>query len=301
MAKAEEQVYPGKTKSTIQFISGRSEVSRPSMTIRVRDIYSPKPQPERKPVPIRPPSPKPAPPRRPELHKSLSCEPEPKPIMRRRARSLPSAGDQKTSRHMQVRFVDSLGLELEDVKFFKAGEEPRIPAHVITRLLISSELAFGKNLELSLPYFKPCFPENMSTQPDFLKRLSHQKVCLEQILCSELGIIGTAQVLNLAFEKEVIARYSFTDWKSYGDSKASWVTTVHRDGDIVPESDVFRFRLPVPPFILKPGAHLEFALCFWSRGKDYWDNNQGLNYKLECHNYKLIVPKECEDTMVHFT
>ena len=41
---------------------------------------------------------------------------------------------------MQVRFVDSMGLELEEVKFFKAGEKPLIPPYVMYRLLMSSEL-----------------------------------------------------------------------------------------------------------------------------------------------------------------
>ncbi|KAG7318873.1 hypothetical protein KOW79_017347 [Hemibagrus wyckioides] len=189
--------------------------------------------------------------------------------MRRRAHSLPPSDETTTRRSSQVRFVDCLGLELERVKFFQAGEDP-----------------------------KPYFPENISTEPDFLERLCHRRVCLEQVHCSELGITGTVQVLNLAFEKQVSVRYSFTDWKSSAECKACWVSTVHRD-DV--QSDVFHFRLPVPPFILKPGASLEFAICYRVLGSEYWDNNDGHNYKLACHAYKLIVPKECEDSMVHFT
>lgn len=283
----------------LQFTSGFSKVSRPIKTFRLRDIYDPKPPPQRSPVAIRPPSPKPGSPQEP-VQRRLSCEPEPKPIMRRRAKSLSSSTEEPTCRNVQVRFVDSLGLELEDVKFFKASEDPLVPTHVITRLLASSELASKKNLELSLPYFRPSFPENMGTEPNFLKLLCRQRVCLDQVFCSEFGIMGTVQVLNLAFEKEVMVRYSFTDWKSSADSKASWMTTVRRNESTF-ESDVFRFHLPVPPFILQPGATLQFAIRLWVRGSEYWDNNDGRNYKLSCQTYKLVVPRECEDSLVHFT
>ncbi|KAJ8385332.1 hypothetical protein AAFF_G00190480 [Aldrovandia affinis] len=306
MAKAvggwQEKPHPSKNGIELAFTSGFNRVSRPPLTIRLGEMLKPKPDTERKPVRIRPPSPRTSPPREAVFGRSLSCEPTPKPIIRRRAQSLPSSSERKrSSSRLQVRFVDSLGMDLEDVKVFKVGEDPLVPQHVISRLLMSSELASGKHLEISLPYFKPAFAENLGEQPDFLKRLCRQYVCLEQVLCSELGIIGSAQVLNLAFEKDITVHYSFTDWKSRAESKASWVCSVLRnESDGEPDSDIFRFRLPVPPFILQPGAVLEFAICFRVVGADFWDNNDGHNYKLTCHSYKLTVPRECEDSMVHF-
>ncbi|XP_043107259.1 protein phosphatase 1, regulatory subunit 3Db [Puntigrus tetrazona] len=292
--------HPHASGPGLQLTSGFGGVSRPIKTFHLRDIYSPKPPPQRTPVAIRPPSPKPVSPQEPVVRRRRqSCEPEPKPIMRRRAKSLSSSTDKRACRTAQVRFVDSLGLELEDVKFFKASEDPMVPVHVITRLLASSELASRKNLALSLPYFQPSFPVNMLAEAGFLERLCRQPVCLEQVFCSELGIIGTVRVLNLAYEKEVAVRYSFTDWRSSAESKACWISTVHRDGPR-PESDVFRFHLPVPPFILQPGAMLQFAICYRVCGFEYWDNNEGCNYKLTCQTYKLTVPRECEDSLVHF-
>ncbi|XP_041817374.1 protein phosphatase 1, regulatory subunit 3Db [Chelmon rostratus] len=286
-----------------QFISGSSNGSTTkSTTIRLRDIYDPKPQPPKAPVRIRPPGPRAPPVKELSLKHSLSSDPPTKAIMRRRAQSLPSSAERKKElRSLQVRFVDSLGLELEEVKVFKVQEHPLIPHHVMFRLLMSSELAYGKSLELSLPYFKPCFPENMGAQPDFLKRLCTQSVCLEQVLCSEQGITGTIQVLNLAYEKEVTVHYSFTNWRTLTQTTASWVSSGYRAECEAPETDVFRFRLPVPPFILEPGAILEFAICYHVKGSTYWDNNNGHNYKLSCHSYKVTVPRECEDSMLHFT
>ncbi|XP_054640168.1 protein phosphatase 1, regulatory subunit 3Db [Dunckerocampus dactyliophorus] len=288
--------------SQLQSISGPGTTTMSkTTTVRLRYIYDPKPQPPKTPVPIRPPGPRP-----PSVNTapmlSLSSHPPTKTIMRRRAQSLSTPAERRRQlRSPQVRFVDSLGLDLEEVKVFKVKERPLIPQHVMFRLLMSSEMAFGKSLELSLPHFKPCFPENMGAQPDFLKRVYTQCVCLERVVCTDLGITGTIQVLNLDYEKKVVVLYSFTNWRTSTDTTASWVSPGAHGEHHVPGTDVFRFRLPVPPFILQPGSVLEFAICYHVKGSDHWDNNCGRNYKLTCHCYKVTVPRECEDSMLHFT
>uniref|UniRef100_A0A8C6UFJ4 Protein phosphatase 1, regulatory subunit 3Db n=1 Tax=Neogobius melanostomus TaxID=47308 RepID=A0A8C6UFJ4_9GOBI len=268
-------------------------------TINLRNIYDPKPV-AKAPVRIRPPAPR-SPITKPQAPKSEpTIEPPAKPIMRRRAKSLSfsPADTMALRRSPQVRFVDSLGLELEEVKVFKVQEHPLIPHHVMFRLLMSSEMAFRKSPELSLPYFKPCFPEDLRSQPNFMGRLHSQSVCLEHIHCSDQGITGTICVLNLAYEKHVSVLYSFTNWRTHTDTIASWASSGNPN---TPGTDIFRFRLPVPPFILEPGAILEFAIRYSVKGTNYWDNNEGQNYKLSCHSYKVTVPKECEDSMLHFT
>uniref|UniRef100_A0A3Q3KPH4 CBM21 domain-containing protein n=2 Tax=Monopterus albus TaxID=43700 RepID=A0A3Q3KPH4_MONAL len=266
-------------------------------------LQADKPNVVKKPVPIRPPSPRVSLPRKQEFHRSLSCEPAPKPIIRQRSLSLPSTPEKKKRcRNVGVRFVDSVGLDLEDVKLFKSGEDPSVPYHVTFRLLMAAELAGGRHLEISLPYMKPLFSQQPGDQPGFLHRLHEQKVCLERVFCCELGVIGITQVLNLDFEKDVTARYSFTDWKSCTETKASWVSTItntREGGGSQLSCDTFRFHLTIPPF-LQPGAVLEFAIQYKVCGAEYWDNNNGENYKLVCHSYKLSVPRECEDSMVHF-
>ncbi|XP_042367458.1 protein phosphatase 1, regulatory subunit 3Db [Plectropomus leopardus] len=292
-----------KSRTQSRFISSSSNASTTrNTTIRLRDIYDPKPQPPKAPVRIRPPGPRAPSVKELNLKHSSPSDPPTKTIMRRRTQSLPSTAERKKEfQSLQVRFVDSLGLELEEVKVFKVQERPLIPQHVMFRLLMSSELAFGRSLELSLPYFKPCFPENMGAESDFLQRLCTQSVCLEQVLCSEQGITGTIQVLNLAYEKVVTVHYSFTNWRTQTVTTASWVSSGYGGEYDAPETDIFRFRLPVPPFILQPGTILEFAICYSVKGSNYWDNNNGQNYKLSCHSYKVTVPRECEDSMLHFT
>ncbi|XP_041802376.1 protein phosphatase 1, regulatory subunit 3Da [Chelmon rostratus] len=293
-----------RTNSEEQMSTSCSSVLRPCLTINLTEMLrADTANAVKKPIPIRPPSPRVSLPRGQEFHRSLSCEPTPKPIIRQRSHSLPSATEKKKQcRNVGVRFVDSLGVDLEDIKHFKSGEDPLVPYHVTFRLLMGAELADGRHLEISLPYLKPAFAQQPGDQPGFLHRLYEQKVCLERVLCFELGVIGITQVLNLDFEKDVTARYSFTEWKSCTETKASWVSTITKTwegGGSQLSCDTFRFHLPVPPF-LQPGAVLQFAIQYKVCGAEYWDNNDGENYKLVCHNYKLTVPKECEDSMVHF-
>lgn len=295
-----ERIPP--TKPEQQAPSSHSGISRPSMTINLTEMLrADKPTTVKKPIAIRPPSPRVAPPRV-QVH-SLSCEPMPKPIIRQRSHSLPSTTDKKKiCRNAGVRFVDCRGVDLEDIRLFKSGEDPCVPHHVTFRLLMAAEMADGRHLEISLPYMKPLFSQQPGDQPGFLHRLHEQKVCLERVLCFELGVIGITQVLNLDFVKDVTARYSFTNWRSCAETKASWVsstTTTCEGGGTQFSCDTFRFHLPVPPF-LQPGAVLEFAIQYKVCGAEYWDNNDGENYKLVCHNYELTVPKECQDSMVHF-
>ncbi|XP_040009245.1 protein phosphatase 1, regulatory subunit 3Da isoform X1 [Xiphias gladius] len=297
-----ERIAP--TKSGEQMSSSYRGAARPCLTINLTEmLQADKPNAVRKQILIRPPSPRVSLLKDHEFRRSLSCEPTPKPIIRPRSLSLPSTTERKKKcRNAGVRFVDSLGLDLEDVRLFKSGEDPFVPHHVTFRLLMGAELADGRHLEISLPYMKPFFSQQPGDQPGFLHRLREQKVCLERVLCFELGVIGITQVINLDFEKDVTARYSFTEWRSCTETKASWVSSITKnweEGGGQLSCDTFRFHLPVPPF-LQPGAVLEFAIQYKVCGADYWDNNNGENYKLVCTNYKLTVPKECEDSMVHF-
>ncbi|TRY94855.1 hypothetical protein DNTS_008540 [Danionella cerebrum] len=280
------------------FFTTVSDGSKEDSTMNLQDTSRSTTDCERRQVKIRPPSPRVAPLRQ-TPSRSLSCEPPTKSIIQRRAQSLPSPSERRRLSHRaSVRFVDSLGLDLEHVKVFKTGEDPFVPEHVLFRLLMNAELASSKRMEISMPYLKPMFPVQPGDSPNFLERLSWQRVCLERVLCYESGIIGIVQVVNLAFEKEVSVRYSFTNWKSCSDTKAYWAAS--KLGSTGPCSDTFRFHLPVPPFILHPGAVLEFAICYKVVGTQYWDNNDGKNYILTCQSYNLPVPKECEDSMIHF-
>lgn len=122
-------------------------------------------------------------------------------------------------------------------------------------------------------------------------------MCLERVTCSDLGISGTVRVRNVAFEKQVAVRYTFSDWQSAHEAGARWRGPAGAEG----AEDVFAFGFPVPPFLLALGSRVHFALRYRVAGAEYWDNNDGRDYSLTCRNHALHMPRgECEESWIHF-
>ncbi|NXR26742.1 PPR3D phosphatase, partial [Cinclus mexicanus] len=240
---------------------------------------------------------------------SSSCDPTLRPIIRRRARSLPTSPERRKrlqcqepgcqSRMNRVRFADALGLELTEVKVFQAGEDPSIPLHVLSRLSINSDLWYSNlNLEFTMHCLVPDFQQPADCL-DFASRLQEQQVCLERVTSSDLGLSGTIQVRNVAFEKQVSVRYTFNQWESIHEVGARWRCSIpEKNGQ--EQVDVFTFFLPVPPFLLQLSTFIQFAARYQVNGQEYWDNNRGKNYTLSCRTHPLKLPRECEESWIHF-
>ncbi|NXG47027.1 PPR3D phosphatase, partial [Psilopogon haemacephalus] len=241
---------------------------------------------------------------------SSSCDPALRPIIRRRARSLPTSPERKRaavqcqvsgclSRMNRVRFADALGLELTQVKVFQSGEDPSIPLHVLSRLSINSDLWYSSlDLEFTMQCLVPDFQQPADGM-DFSSRLQKQQVCLERVTSSDLGLSGTIHVCNIAFEKRVSVRYTFNQWKSLHELSAQWLSSIpEKNGQNM--VDVFTFFLPVPPFLLQLCSVVQFAVRYQVNGQEYWDNNRGKNYSLTCRTHPLKMPRECEESWIHF-
>ncbi|NXT85168.1 PPR3E phosphatase, partial [Zapornia atra] len=84
---------------------------------------------------------------------------------------------------------------------------------------------------------------------------------------------GAVRVLNLAYEKAVSVRYTLNRWASCAEVAAAYQSAGPADG----LTDRFVFLLP-----LGAGAEagLEFAIRYRVAGAEYWDNNEGANYRL---------------------
>ncbi|POI32179.1 hypothetical protein CIB84_004069 [Bambusicola thoracicus] len=246
-------------------------------------------------------------PHQPQSSTCSTCDPALRPIIRRRARSLPTTPERRKrvqcqapvcqSRMNKVRFADALGLELTEVKVFQKGEDPSIPLHVLSRLSINSDLWYS-NLEFTMQCLVPDFQQPADCM-DFSARLQEQQVCLERVTSSDLGVSGTIQVCNIAFEKEVSVRYTFNQWKSLHEVRAHWHSSI-LDKNGQDQVDVFTFFLPVPSFLLQLCSIVQFAARYQVNGQEYWDNNRGKNYSLTCRTHPLKMPRECEESWIHF-
>ncbi|KAL7978825.1 hypothetical protein Chor_013314 [Crotalus horridus] len=257
-----------------------------------RSSSPPPPPPPRSPSPPLP-SPPPA-----TRGREASLPPvPPSPTLRRRAKSLPTPGErglrpalqQSPSRRKTVRFADSLGLELTAVRHFCQADVPRVPppppppaASPLPRgadlLKTRKPPALGE-LEPVLfgppaPVLEPLFPPQPGAGAAFAERLRQRKVQLEWVRPEAAGLRGAVRVLNLAYEKSVSVRYSLNRWASCNEVPAAYLPppAAAPDG----RTDRFAFHLPV-------GAGttlLEFAVRYRVAGAEYWDNNEGHNYKL---------------------
>ncbi|XP_013780313.1 glycogen-binding subunit 76A-like [Limulus polyphemus] len=199
------------------------------------------------------------------------------------------------SRKKIVCFADALGLDLEAVRHIgPEDEELNIPASAFSDLKVSSHTSgrsstslisqtnpFACSLNVHKPSHSSCtliplFPQPI-TRNDFLDRIRSQKICLENIIASDLNVKCHVRVLNISFEKLVLARYTTNEWLTYDDVLANYV-----HGSCDGWSDKFSLNFLVPG--MSQGQRLIFAVRFLANGQEFWDNNDGKNYILRCHS-----------------
>ncbi|KAG8563180.1 hypothetical protein GDO81_015963 [Engystomops pustulosus] len=227
------------------------------------------------------------------------------PTARRRAKSLPTPAERRhlevaAPRKKEVRFADSLGLELTSVRHYNDADAPRVPYHVLAGLRCREACPAGA--ELSTLLLRPT-PGSLQLEPlftdpgsksDFLDLVRQRKVCLETVHTDPFSVSGDLRVLNLCYEKEVMVRYTVDSWKTSSEVMASY-----QRGYSDRYSDRFTFKLLCPTLLNKEGM-LEFAIRYKVCGTEYWDNNDGQNYKVKSHRATVSPPKEYESAWIHF-
>ncbi|XP_053570674.1 protein phosphatase 1 regulatory subunit 3G [Bombina bombina] len=165
----------------------------------------------------------------------------------------------------KVQFADSLGLCLASVKHFLSSDEPLVPSAVLARFQCDPEPDSLEELH---------WERSPAISPEQLARLEHQKMFLEQVSVSSVGIEGSVLVHDA--EAQVTIRYTFNEWLSHMDFLAS--IPEHNDSP-APGVQRFTFTLCYPPTT----ACIHFAICCITRqGQEIWDNNQGKNYTVNC-------------------
>lgn len=228
------------------------------------------------------------------------------PTLRRRCKSLPTSAErakleiartQSPSNQKRVRFADSLGLDLISIKHFDDTVMPEVPDRIIDKFKKARALHlnnFDKSNTSSQSVFMELLFTNPGSLPDFLDRVIAAKVLLESVQADECSLSGTARVLNLAFEKRVYLRYTLNNWTTFMDILASYVSH-SSDG----QTDKFSFKIITPTF-LEFGGTLQFAIKYCVEGGEFWDNNNGNNYRVRRHRFKISPPREWENGWIHF-
>ncbi|XP_061521997.1 protein phosphatase 1 regulatory subunit 3E [Phycodurus eques] len=234
-------------------------------------------------------------------------KPPQSPSLRRRCKSLPTPTERakleisrrrSPTSQKKVRFADSLGLELISVKHFDDSDEPEVPERILAKLPKSADANRMASTKFPRPPAQSVFMELQFTSPGtfagFEQKVREVKVLLESVETDEFSLSGFVRVLNLAFEKSVSLRYSLNNWITFMDSLASYVPH-SSDG----ATDRFSFKVVMPTY-MENGGTLQFAIKYTVDGDEFWDNNNGSNYKVRRHRFKMSPPKEWENGWIHF-
>ncbi|KAJ1948399.1 hypothetical protein EC988_005190, partial [Linderina pennispora] len=115
---------------------------------------------------------------------------------------------------------------------------------------------------------------------------------------SSAVISGTIKVHNLAYEKNILVRYSLDEWKTTQEVCAKYQRTLAEPSGPRPGVDRFTFSLPLPASAM---AHLPAVVALCVRydvgGAEYWDNNKGSNYMVKVSHPAL--PAIADDDADH--
>ena len=188
-------------------------------------------------------------------------ENERKTILKRQ-KSLP------LTKNKNVHFADVCGLSLVSVRKISM-DDLTVISNTDSKCEVTKELILA-------------FPQPIALD-NFIERLNRLSVSLENVLVSNCAIMGTIKVRNIAYEKHVFARCTFDSWKTFEDNRGCYVPLSY-DGNY----DRFSFAITMPSTI-KDGDRVEFAVCYRTVSPDneFWDNNDGKNYIIECKEKSL--------------
>ncbi|GFW17182.1 glycogen-binding subunit 76A [Trichonephila clavipes] len=181
-----------------------------------------------------------------------------------------------TSREKKmVRFADTFGLDLTDIHVFPKDEDlPNVPSSAFADLAACNKSKSKDDFLHESYTFIPQF-EQPGSDAYFLEKVKQEKVCLENILIEGLKLIGLVRILNIGYEKKVLARYTTNHWMSFTDQYAEYVT-----GSSDELTDKFKFI--IYPHYMQPGSQLTLVVKYEVNNEEFWDNNQSKNYTLMC-------------------
>jgi hypothetical protein len=93
------------------------------------------------------------------------------------------------------------------------------------------------------------------------------------------NLVGAIAVQNLAYQKLIVARFTLDYWKTTSEVIADYNHDVRRrrnDG-----CDRFNFSIKLVDLANLENKTMFFCIRYSVNGRDYWDNNNGMNYQVD--------------------
>lgn len=194
----------------------------------------------------------------------------------------------------KVIFADDEGLSLTEVRVM--SEPSNVPPYWSIKFL--EQITQGLVSPQPADQWTVDFKQPASDYLTFRQKIEREFVSLENVIVKddESIIVGTVKVKNISFEKEVVVRVTWDDWKSQQDIYCTYAraygpvtTTAH----VV--FDTFSFKITLPP----SSKRLEFCICYRAKTQEYWDNNDNKNYTISKRSpfyYNALSPYDKNST-----
>lgn len=172
----------------------------------------------------------------------------------------------------RVSFADNRGFALATVKIMTEPSDvpPRLRPELLASITQGATAGVSAGPPLILDFKQPA-----SDYLSFRDKLEKNCVSLENVIIRDYTVLGTVKVKNVAFEKKVLLRCTFDSWETHMDVDSKYAT--YPDTNSMFDTFSFEFEVPTNFDLQKK---MEFAVCFEADGKQYWDNNDGKNYKI---------------------
>lgn len=168
---------------------------------------------------------------------------------------------------------------IEHVRHFRHSERPSavsVGSSPVEGVYdAESEYPFGCDDEPTWEINLPNFPKDLESRKSMMVRL-------EKVFLSNDGktLSGTVAVANIAFQKSVVARFTFDYWRTVSEVIAEYKDDVRRrerdDG-----VDRFTFNIKLTEQANLEKKILFFCIRYNSGGQEHWDNNCGVNFQVD--------------------
>ncbi|KAH8264794.1 hypothetical protein KR038_001256 [Drosophila bunnanda] len=187
-----------------------------------------------------------------------------------------------------VIFADDEGLSLTEVRVM--SEPSNVPPYWSMKFL--EQITQGLVSPHPADQWTVDFKQPASDYLSFRQKIERDFVSLENVIVKdeESIVVGTIKVKNIDFQKEIIVRVTWDDWKSQQDIFCTFARAYGPATCAHVVFDTFSFKITLPP----SSKRLEFCICYRTNDTEYWDNNDvsfvnKMKYKIYNINCKYII------------
>ena len=121
----------------------------------------------------------------------------------------------------------------------------------------------------------PNFPHNTFARKSLPVRLENVWLSADQ-----KSLLGSVSVINLAFQKCVICRYTLDYWKTTSEVMAEYSHEM-RPRETPFDHDCFIFSIKLSDIANLESNPLFFCVCYSVNGDEFWDNNATTNFQVD--------------------